>query len=324
MTQTMLAPTKTALSAPTQQAQPVYEITEADKKRQQKIADAWKAYNGELDPPLRKMPDGTDPNVMSNRCQPIVDGGVHFLFGKELEISVEEGAPEEAQTLLDKTWGRKERRIPLLQKLAMSGAIARQAFLRIVPVQNGSFRLVVIDPSIVFVQTAPQDCETALLYCIEYSTDEKATTGQPRRIYYREEITRIDPQPAPDTADTEAVEAMSMDTQGVTWQVQHQSRMGERGPWTPAGETIAWNYPFPPLFSCQNLPNPHEFWGRPDITPDLIGLNQSLNMVLSCIQQDEILLGHPILYATGTDMQNIERKPGAIIGLGQIESKIVA
>src|SRR5260221_8832385 len=125
MTQTM--------QAPVAQAMPVYEITDEDKKRQQAIQDAWAAYDGEFKPQLQKTPEGVDPNVINNQCSPIVDTGIDFLFGLELEISVEEGAPQEAQDFLNAAWGIKEKRIPLLQDLAMNGAMARNAFLRIVP-----------------------------------------------------------------------------------------------------------------------------------------------------------------------------------------------
>src|SRR5258708_28646672 len=124
MTQTMLPPSQT------QQMQPTYEISDADRARLERIGAAWKAYEGNLEAPLKKMQGEPDDNVMSNRCQPIVDRGVDFLFGKEIEISVEENAPQEAQDILDKIWGRKEARIPLLQKLGMNGAVAGQAFLR--------------------------------------------------------------------------------------------------------------------------------------------------------------------------------------------------
>src|SRR5581483_2196387 len=170
---------------PQQSTQPTYEITEADKKRQEAIHNARKAYDGEFDPPLRKMPDQADDNVIANRCQIVVDRGVDFLFGDEIEINAEEGAPPEAQALIDTVWGRKEARIPLLQKLAMNGAMAGQAFLRIVPEPDNTFRLVVVDPATVFVKTAPQDCETVELFCIQYCTDEKLG-GRPARIYYRE------------------------------------------------------------------------------------------------------------------------------------------
>src|SRR5207253_11115586 len=115
----------------TAQMQPQYKITEADNKRRQRIFEAWKAYDGELDPPLKKTEEGIDPNVMSNQCQPIVEAGVNFLFGRELEISLEtdisqDGQPPQKrknkrknvspqQDYINEIWGEKETRVPLLQ-----------------------------------------------------------------------------------------------------------------------------------------------------------------------------------------------------------------
>ncbi len=317
MMQTVMPAAQQQPPARSQLQQPRYQMTDADRKRVKRIADAWQAYCGDLDKPLQTLPGQPDDNVLTNRMQAVVDRGVDFLFGKEIEISVEEGAPQEAQNFLNQTWGRKEQRIPLLQKLAMNGAVCGQAFLRIVPEPNGTFRLVVVDPSTVFVKTAPQDCETVLLYCIQYESDEPDSTGRAVRIQYREEISRIDP-------DHDGDDGNPFADVDATWQIQHWSRIGERGPWTPAGEPIMWPYPFPPLFSCQNLPNPNDFWGRPDITPDLIGVNTALNLVQSNINRSEKLYGNPLIYATGTGEQIIDIKPGKIIGLPLSESKIVA
>lgn len=316
-----MLPTPTLSKMPVQnlaqpQAQPQYTITQDDKKRQKLIADAWKAYNGDLDPPLQKMPGQPDDNVLSNRMQQIVDRGVDFLFGKELEISLEDNAPASAQPFIDQTWGRKETRIPLLQKLEMNGAIAGQAFLRIVPEKNNTYRLIVVDPSTVFVQTAPQDCETVLLYCIEYCTTE-SINGHAEAVYYREEICRNDP-------DQDGDDGNPFADVDATWTIQHWTRVGDRGAWQAAGDPIDWQYPFPPLFACQNLPKPNAFWGIPDITPDLIGLNESLNLLQSNINRLEKLFGAPVLYATGTGEQVINIQPGKIIGLPLSESKIVA
>jgi hypothetical protein len=312
-----LAPPQT-MQAPVAQAMPQYEITDDDRARQKRIADSWKAYNGELAPPLKKMDDQPDDNVLSNRCQPIIDRGVDFLFGKEIEISVEENAPQEAQEMLDKIWGRKEARMPLLQKLGMNGAAAGQAFLRIVPGTDGSFRLVVVDPSTVFVRTAPQDCETVLLYCIEYCTDEKQN-GKPVRIYYREEIARIDPD-SDDTIEYEDIDPDGIDAD-VTWSIQHWTQVGSSGMqpklsgWTAAGEPISWPYPFPPLFSCQNLPSPNDFWGKPDITPDLIGVNNALNLVQSDINRIIKIYGMPIVWAKGVGESSLNVSPGKVVVL---------
>jgi hypothetical protein len=194
----------------------------------------------------------------------------------------------------------------------MNGAIAGRGFLRIVPDNKGNFRIVVVDPSIVYVKTAPQDCETVLLYCIEYCQSEKQQ-GRPISVYYREEIARIDP-------DGNAL--LDMPDDDDTWAIQHWTRIGERGLWVSAGEPIIWPYEFPPIFSCQNLPKPNDFWGTPDLTPDLIGINEDLNLVQSNISRILKFYGHPILYATGTGEGMIDIKPGKIIRLPLSESKI--
>jgi hypothetical protein len=292
--------------------QPQYEVSDADKKRQQTIADAWQAYHGLLTPPLKQMPNQPDDNVMSNRCQPIVDRGIDFLFGKPIGITTEEGTPQEAQDFLETVWGKNESRLPLLQKLAMSGAISGQAFLRIMPEAKDTYRLIVVDPQTVFVQTAPQDCESVQIYCIEYSTTEKVN-GQPAHVYYHEEMQKIDPDGLDDAPDMDA-----------TWEIQHWTRIGDRGPWTPAGQPIIWTYSFAPLFSCQNLPYPHSFWGMPDITPDLIGVNNAINLVLSNMNRTNKLYGNPILYSTGMGESVVDVQPGRIMGLPTTESKIVA
>ena len=308
-----------------QDTQPCYVITDADRTRIAAIALAWKAYAGELDRPLSTIPGQADDNVMDNRCSPVVDGGVHFLFGKEVDISVSmadghEGKHKKSlasprQDVLDRVWGRKEARVPLLQDLAMNGAMAGRAFLRIKPVGD-TFRLIVLDPSLVYVQTDPEDCETVRVYCIEYAVTEQQN-GRPVTMMYREEITRNDPDHGGDAGHAGT-------DRDATWTVRHWSRVGERGAWTPLGTPIAWNYPFAPIFSNKNLPRPNDFWGKPDITPDVIGMNNSLNLVQSSLNRILKLYASPILYATGTGQQVIDLKPGRIHGLPLSESKIVA
>lgn len=313
MTQTMLPPPQTA------QAQPVYEITPADRKRQKRIQDAWKAYNDELDKPLIPMPNEPDDNVMSNRCQPVVDAGIDFLFGLEMEISLGKGAPKEDQEFLDTTWGTKEERIPLLQEWEMNGAIAGQGFLRIVPDDDGGFEIVNIDPMTVFVQTAPQDCERVLLFCIQYSVMEKIG-GKDREVYYREEIAGNYPEPILGRRAKHA----------TSWTIQHWTQVGEANMepklsgWTPAGEPIAWPYPFPPLFGNKNLPFSNSYWGRPDITPGLIGLNTALNLVNSDANRVLKIFGGPILWGVGFAESSLAVQPGRIANLGDLQGKIEA
>ncbi len=317
MTQTMQPPPQT------QQAMPVYEITEADRKRQKRIALAWQAYNGELDPPLKPMDDGTDDNVPANPCETAVNRGVDFLFGKELDIAVEKGASVEAQDALDTFWGETEQRVPLLQELGMNGAAAGTAFMRIVPDGAGNYEPVVIDPAIVVgMKTAPQNCNKVLLYCIQYSETEKDERGVSREVYYREEISANYPK---------AVPGKPQPSKPTSWSIQHWTQVSQKGAppkdtagWTAEGPPIAWNYPFPPMFHCKNMAMPNSPWGKPDITKVLIGLNKALNATLSDIKRTIRLYGNPILYAPGVGNATIEIAPGKIIQLALPDNKIEA
>ncbi len=283
------------------QALPQYEITEADKKRQKTITQAWKAYRGELDPPLQKMEGEPDDNVMSNRVKPAVRRGAGFLFGKELAISLDKSAPTDDQTFIDETWGETEARTPLLLELDMNGSIAGCAFLRIVPEDDGTFRLVNVDPATVFMKTAPQDCETVLLWCIEYSTTEKIN-GKDQQVFYHEEIAAE----LPDTPGTLRT------TKPTSWTMQHWTKIGEKGVWRAEGSPIIWNYPFAPIFKCKNLSNPNDPWGEPNVTPDLIGLNNALNLTQGNTNRVNKFYGQPWPWATGVNESSIDIKPGKV------------
>ncbi|HEX2615079.1 MAG TPA: phage portal protein [Nitrososphaera sp.] len=293
------------IATPQETPQPLYTITEEDIDRQKQIAANWIAYDGNLPEPLQELPSGVNPNVMSNVIDPAVETLADFLFGKGVDITVEEGVSQEAQDTLDDTWGKNEKKIPLLEDLALNGEMAGRAFLRVVPDEDeGTIRLVVPDPATIFVQTARQDCETVLLYCQEYSVIEPYN-GKSERIFYREEIQRTGPDGKP----------AQKQSKRDTWSIQHWTKIGERGQWQAAGDAIPWPWPFAPLFSCKNLPRPNSFWGKPEVTQRLIGLNQSIDLLQSCINLVQILYGQPILTSSGMGETEIDVKPGKIVGL---------
>jgi hypothetical protein len=297
-------------------SQPQYEITEQDKAQKRQIAAAWAAHDGQFADQLQLTPEGANPNANSNRMEPIVFAGVNFLFGKPLQIMIDQGSPPAAQNFLDDAWGITETRMPLLQDLATSGAVAGQAFLRIVPNKDLSqFRLVVVDPLTVYVQTAPQDCKTVLLYCIEYSVQQQVSgSANPQQVYYREEIRRLDP-------DGNSLNGMQ--DADDAWTINHWTRIGDKGAWqeTEGGE-ITWPYNFSPIFTCQNRSSPHDFWGKSDITPDLIQQNEDINLVQSNAQMIQILYAAPFLFAPGMGEGIIDRVPGHIIQLPLPENRI--
>jgi len=68
-------------------------IPQADQDRKQQMREAWKAYRGDLQDPLKVKANQPNDNVKTNRCAPVVDKGVSFLFGPTLKIEC--GDPEQ-------------------------------------------------------------------------------------------------------------------------------------------------------------------------------------------------------------------------------------
>lgn len=281
---------------------------QVDHERKQQMRQAWKAYRGALSRPLKIAKDQPDDNVVSNRCGPVVDKGVSFLFGHVLMIedgttsakkqaasssvpatTSAAGTPKKspAQVFLDGLWGDDDDRMTTLSQLAVNGGVCGQTFAKLIPAQGQMKypRIVVLDPLLIRIVTAPDDCSLVLAYIIEYPT---STQVQKRQI-----IARVDP----DHTDSTAGEYDLDDS----WTIVNYERI-ERGAasmWTQKGPAEAWPYPFAPIFSCQNLPNPNESWGTPDLTPDLIEMNKVLNFIQSNTARIIKFHAHPKTWGKG-------------------------
>jgi hypothetical protein len=62
--------------------------SQADVERKHHMAEAWKAYRGQFQKPLKISPSQPDDNVISNRCEPIVNKGCHSSLGKSSRLNV--------------------------------------------------------------------------------------------------------------------------------------------------------------------------------------------------------------------------------------------
>lgn len=267
---------------PATQAQTLAEAppTQADNKRRQAQQLAWKSYRGELEDPLKVDKAQPNDNVRINRCSPIADKGVSFLFGQVLKIECDD------QDELDAFWGDDDDKMTMLAKIAMNGAVCGQPFVKLIPSPDDPKappRMVILDPMLLRIITLPDDCELHVGYIIEYPVNADL---QKRQI-----IARVDPR-----NDLYALGEKDLED---NWTITNYSRKGDQGVWQQDGTPEEWLYPFPPVFTCQNLPNPNEPWGMPDLTPDLIGMNKNLNFMLSNISRIIKYHGHPKTWAKG-------------------------
>lgn len=271
------------------------QTPQADADRKNRQHEAWKSYRGEFQRALNVSANQPDDNVLTNRCAPIVDKGVSFLFGKVLKIECTDGGDDE-QDFIDGLWGDDDDKMTLLSQIAINGGVCGSPFVKIIPPQGRMQypRIVVLDPMLVRVVTNEDDCSTVQAYIIEY-----ASTGD---LQKKEIILRKDPDGLADIAG----EADLDDTWTITkYQRRGQGNTGANS-WEQVGESVEWPYPFPPVLSCQNLPNPNEFWGQPDLTPDLINMNRVLNFVQSNTSRIIKYHAHPKTWIKGARAEQIQ------------------
>lgn len=345
----MLAPTQ--LQSPnTAQTLSQAPVPQADQERRRQMKQAWKSYRGEFQPPLKVEKDQPDDNVLVNKMRGIVDALVSSLFGKPVEIEATDEATDDDDTpaqpappptpakpgepipfpkpvkpkkpkatplqdYIDGLWGDDDDKMTLLTKAAINGGVCGQSFLKLIPPRFGMKypRIVVLDPSIVRIAAHPEDCDLHLAYIIEYATSDK---WEKRQI-----IARVDPNNSLETVGDDDV----LDTWTITTYMRPTTGNGmTQNTWIQVGASEDWLYPFAPIFTCPNLPNPNESWGVPNLTPDLIAENNTLNFLYSNLARIIKYHGHPKTWAAGTNAANISVAVDGVLCFPSPDSKLEA
>lgn len=231
----------------------------------------WEAYYGKTKPALKVLEGQQDDNVRINYARMIVDKGVSFLFGKNIEFELDETEVTDAEVYLDTVW-QKNKKMSLLQNAALVGGVTGHCFVKIVNEQPYP-RLVVIDSETVTVSLAPDDLQQVLSYQIAY-TGKDPKTGKP--VGVRQVIER----------------------DGMRWRIVDQVGDLERLVWSTVGEAV-WPYDFAPIVDCQNLPAPGEFWGQSDLEDDVIEIIRAINFVASNTARIIRFHAHPKTWGRG-------------------------
>jgi hypothetical protein len=246
--------------------------------RLRQFKTAWERYYGRFPKPLKVRSGQPDDNVIVNMARVIVDKGVSFLFGQDVTFEIDETTTTPAEEWLAGCWDAN-RQATLLQKLALNGGICGHAFVKIVPGAPYP-RLVVLDPATVTPTWEPDDIEKVLRYRIQYpAVDPK--TGKP--IVIRQLI----------------------ELDGAVWRITDQVSRADSTQWVTTAENT-WPYPWPPIVDCQNLPNPNEYWGLPDLGEDLLQLNEGINFVLSNLARIIRFHAHPKTWGRGFTAQQLK------------------
>jgi len=242
-----------------------------EQSRVEVIRKRWEAYYGKMPAVLKVRPGQIDDNVRLNYARMIVDKGVSFLFGQEVEFEIDETAETSAEEWLDAVW-QANRKMSLLQSAALIGGVTGHTFLKIIP--NEPYpRLVPIDSETMTVNLAPDDYQTILSYQISYTSQDPKTK---KPIGVRQIIER----------------------DGQRWKITDQVGDTERLIWSTVNETV-WPYDFSPIVDCQNLPAPGEFWGCSDLEDDVLEIIRAINFIASNTARIIRFHAHPKTWGKG-------------------------
>lgn len=267
---------------------------DADRRRHAQVHRAWQVYRGDQPKPLRVRPGEPDDNIILNLAGLVVDAGVDALFGQDLGITVRDDeaglATEWLTGLYDVAGG-----MLLWQSLATNGALAGHAALRILPPEEGGRypRLLVVDPEMLRIVWAPEDVGRVECYCLQWqAVDERGKPYGKRQVI------------APD---------------GSSWMIIEQENHGSR--WVTTGE-MPWRYSWAPIVDTQNLPEPNAYYGRPDLTNDVLETQQAINRVMSNAARVQRIHGHPKVVAKGVGDGDLDVGPDEAIVLPDTDSDV--
>ena len=261
---------------------------EAQKARLEAYKRNWNYYHGVQKRPLSVGTQQPDDNVVINFARLVVDKGVSFLFGKELEFELQEGEVTPEEEYLEKVWQRN-RKMTWLTKFGTSGGIYGDPMLKIVPdgMGPGIARLVILEPEIVTLLSDPEDIERIVRYRLEWVSEDQ----DGKALHYRQDIQLVD-----DNGGVERWDVVNRVAKGNGIYVPDPNRKDER-----------WPYAWPPILHTQNLPCPGTIYGQADI--DEVALQDAINYLASKMQKIIRYHAHPKTIGRGfkaTDMQHGE------------------
>ena len=266
-----------------------------DRERMSRISQAWDAYYGKAPQPLKvRRGETTNDNVRINLAREIVDTGVAKLFGKHFEVTAPQDMPDDTpndvQDAIDATIRCSGGGL-LWMRFGLSGAIGGTMFYRLSPQDDGTVRIVVLDPQNVNVEWDPDDFQTITKWLITWNTLDQGLGVARRQV--------IEPDGDQWTVTEQELVVINAKTSQTAWVTT---------------EVTDWPHVYPPVGYAQNIPSPHEVYGISDIEPDTLQLIASIERVASNINRTIRLYAHPRTWGKSIgDALNMDANIGSVL-----------
>ena len=230
---------------------------------------------------LKVKPNQFNDNLALNYVGLIESRIVSQMIGDGIEIDFEGDTETPQETYIKAALDANKQEV-LLHRALVSAGEAGTGYIMVIPDgvvgDDGKLypRLQLLDPAFVKMDTLPEDYEIVIRYTIEYRFTEDGKEKARRRI-----VERIMAKGAGDTSQPDGWKVSDFIQDGGRWQFESE---------------YIWPYYFAPIIHWQNLPSVADCHGEPDITDNLIDLQDRINFVASNISKIIRLYAHPMRY----------------------------
>jgi hypothetical protein len=289
-------------------AQKVAKYIQDPQGKTEQVLDAY--YEGNHRAQLKRVEGQGDDNLSENFVGLAVDRSVSRLYAGGAQFVLPEGR-EAQQEYLDKVWDVNKKEIILYQN-GLYGAVHGTWYFKIIPddildpyTEKLYPRLLPIHPRYIRIKTDPQDMNDVERYTIEYTVTENRN-GRMVKVTHTE-ITKHK-EPATDSEYTAE----------ETWVVESYEKIG--GAPVQLIASMDWDYTFPPIIHCKNLPSLNSCYGDSEID-DTIGIQDKYNFTASNIGKIIKYHGSPNTILTGVSAKEVEPVDGAPNAMFAISNK---
>jgi hypothetical protein len=271
-------------------------------------AERWRYYSGDQPDQLETIKGKNNDNLVENLCRVIVDRAVDFLVGKGVKIVVR---GDEGKTKWLADWWVETRGDALLRTLGKDGAVCGHYYMKLMPASEsgGEFpRVLALDPAEMTVIWDQEDIGKQLEYVLSYLVVQggQILVKRQRHTLLGDGTWQIQDSVIIDPGTGTSLSPMVLFSLNEKWVVQR---------------TVHWPHPWPAIVDGKNLDEPHEYYGAPDLTDDLMRLQDAINRNDSNIQRIIRFHAHPVTVLQGTRLRDAKLGPDKIIEIGQ-ESKV--
>jgi hypothetical protein len=271
------------------------DVIKAEEQRREMILAARRYYDGYHVKPLKVRPGEPDDNVLVNFCRSLIDDSVSWLFGNpetgilQMRIGEKNSAGGDAypdDELIAQVY-EESGGFNFFKRLGMRGSVAGHFFVKIMPRESDTPRLVVLDPLLITIRTDPTDAERVIAYKIEWRREESDLGSRRKDTYiYRQLV----------------VEASQEDGAWVVGNFKTKDRAKRQ--WQLV-DAWAWPWKWAPIVDGPNLEPGWGYYGLSDLE-DVASINDGINFLASNTMRILKFHAHPKTVGTGMEADELQ------------------